>query len=65
MERMNGEVREREKIMRGLKNEDTPVLKGYQIFHNYQRPHEGLDGRTPTEACGIRVQGENKRLTLI
>jgi len=35
MERMNGEVRDREKVMRGLKKADTPILKGYQIFHNY------------------------------
>jgi transposase-like protein len=65
MERMNGEVRDREKVMRGLKRSDTPILKGYQIFHNYMRPHEGLDGRTPAEAAGIKVEGENKWLTLI
>ena len=46
--------------MRGLKNEDTPILKGYQIFHNYIRPHEGLNGETPAEACGIQVEGANK-----
>jgi len=65
MERFNGEVRDREKVMRGLKKEDTPILKGYQIFHNFIRPHEGLDGKTPAEACGIEVKGENKWLTLI
>jgi transposase-like protein len=65
MERLNGEIRDREKVMRGLKNEDTPILRGYQIFHNYIRPHEGLDGRTPAEACGITIEGENKWLTLI
>jgi putative transposase len=65
MERMNGEVRDREKVMRGLKKVDTPILKGYQIFHNYIRPHEGLDSKTPAEACGIQVKGENKWLTLI
>ena len=26
-----------------------------QIYHNYVRPHETLDGKTPTEACGIVV----------
>ncbi len=31
MERMNGEVRDREKVMRGLKRMDTPILKGVQI----------------------------------
>jgi putative transposase len=65
MERLNGEVRDREKIMRGLKKVDTPVIKGYQIFHNYVRPHEALDGKTPVEVSGIKIEGENKWLTLI
>ncbi|MFZ0893867.1 MAG: DDE-type integrase/transposase/recombinase, partial [Candidatus Nitrosopolaris sp.] len=38
MERMNGEVRDIEKTMRGLKKADTPVLAGYQLYHNYFRP---------------------------
>ena len=25
----------------------------------------GLDGKTPSEACGIEVEGENKWITLI
>jgi hypothetical protein len=65
MERFNGEIRDREKTMRGLKIKDTPILTGYQIFHNYIRPHEGLEGKTPSEACGIKVEGKNKWLTLI
>lgn len=65
MERMNGEIRDREKTMRGLKTKDTAILQGYQIFHNYIRPHEGLEGKTPSEACGIKVEGKNKWLTLI
>ena len=64
MERLNGEIRAREKVMRGLKK-DTPILKGYQIFHNYIREHEGLDGKTPADACGIEVEGKNNRITLI
>jgi hypothetical protein len=65
MERLNGEIRDREKVMRSLKKDDTPILTGMQIFHNYVRPHEALDGKTPAEACGIEVQGENKWITLI
>lgn len=65
MERQNGEVRDREKTMRGLKREDSPILKGYQIFHNYIREHEGLGGKTPAEAAGIQVEGSNKWLTII
>jgi hypothetical protein len=65
MERMNGAVRDREKTMRGLKKVDTPILTGYQIFHNYIRTHEGLDNKTPAEASGIKIEGENKWITLI
>ena len=65
MERFNGEIRDREKTMRGLKTKDTTILTGYQIFHNYIRTHEGLKGKTLAEACGIEVQGQNKWLTLI
>lgn len=65
MERMNEEIRDREKVMRGLEEVDTSILSGYQIYHNYVRPHEGLNGKTPAEAAGISVEGENKWLTLI
>jgi transposase-like protein len=65
MERLNGEVRDREQNFRGLKTVDSPILRGYQIFHNYIRPHEGLDGKTPAEACGIIVEGANKWETII
>src|SRR4030065_342733 len=56
---------DRKKTMRGLKKKRTPILKGYQIYHNFIRPHMALDGKTPSEACGIKVEGENKWLTLI
>jgi transposase-like protein/predicted nucleic acid-binding Zn finger protein len=65
MERMNGELRQREKVMRTLEKPDTSILSGMQIYHNYVRSHEALDGRTPSEAAGIKVEGENKWLTLI
>jgi putative transposase len=65
MERMYGEVRDRENVMRGLKKIDTIVLPGYQLYHNYIRPHEGLDGKTPAEKCGIKIKGDNKWKTLI
>lgn len=51
--------------MRGLKRKDTPILTGYQIFHNYVRPHMGLNGMTPSEKCGIIIEGKDKWKTLI
>jgi len=65
MERMNGEIRDREKVTRNLKTENSPILTGLQIFHNYIRPHMGLDGKPPADLAGIQVEGENKWLTLI
>jgi len=62
---MNGEIRDREKVVRGVKREDSPLISGLQIYHNYVRPHMALDGKTPAEVAGIKVQGENKWITLI
>jgi transposase-like protein len=65
IERMNGEIRDREKVMRGLEKKDTSILKGEQIYHNYIRPHEALDGETPADKAGIKIKGKNKWLTII
>ncbi|MGA3406348.1 MAG: hypothetical protein ABSD49_11510 [Candidatus Bathyarchaeia archaeon] len=65
MERMNGEIRDRERVMRTLEKSDTPILKGIQIFHNYVRPHTALKGKTPAEAAGIEIKGKDKWLTII
>jgi putative transposase len=65
MERMNSEVRDREKVMRSLKITTTPILPGYQPFHNYIRPHMALKGKIPAEKCGIEILGESKWKTLI
>jgi putative transposase len=65
MERMNGEVRDREKVMRSLKTKGSPVFDGLQIYHNFFRPHMGLGGKTPAEAAGIAIEGENKWETVI
>ncbi len=65
MKRRNGEIRDRTKVMRGLKIEKTPIRNGYQIFHSYLRPHGGLQGRTPAEAFGIQIPGDNEWITLI
>jgi hypothetical protein len=65
MERFNGEVRDREKVIRGLKKPDTPILTGYQIYHNYIRPHEALEGKTPAEVAGTKIEGQDKWMTLI
>jgi transposase InsO family protein len=56
MERMNGEIRDRERVMRTLEKPDTPILEGYRIYHNYIRPHMALKWKTPAELAGLRFK---------
>jgi hypothetical protein len=44
---------------------DSPIIKGFQIYHNFVRPHMALNGDTPAERAGIKVEGENKWMTII
>jgi len=60
MERFNGQVRYRERVMRTLEKPDTPILTGMQIYHNYIRPHEALNGKIPSHAAEITVEDEKK-----
>jgi hypothetical protein len=65
MERMNGEIRDRERVMRTLERSDSPIINGMRLYHNFVKPHMGLKGKTPAEEAGISVKGANKWLTLI
>ena len=57
--------RDREKVVRGLKSDESPLLKGIQIYHNFVKPHESLEGKAPADKCGITIEGHNKWLTTI
>lgn len=35
------------------------------IYHNYIRPHMTLESKTPSESCGIKIEGDNRWLTII
>ena len=48
-ERLNGEFRDREKVFRGLKKVDSPAIDGIKLYHNFIRPHMGLNGDTPAD----------------
>ncbi len=52
-------------MIRGIKRDDSAILRGMQIHHNYIRPHQGLDGDMPADRAGIRIMGENKWKTII
>ncbi len=65
LERLNGMVREGEKIMRGLKEIRTPIIPMNRIYYNFIRPHQGLEGKTSAEMAGIGIEGENKWMELL
>lgn len=65
MERLNGEIRDQEKVFRGLKKFDTPIIDGMRAYYNYAKKHGSLGGKTPAEAVLIKVDGRNKWITLI
>jgi hypothetical protein len=54
--------------MRGMDHQESAQtsMEALRIYHNYVRTYQGLDGRTPAEASGIKIGGggENKWLAL-
>jgi len=54
-ERLQGTIKSRSKVMRGLKGLETAklVMDGWRIHYNFFRPHMSLESRTPAEAAGI------------
>jgi transposase-like protein/predicted RNA-binding Zn-ribbon protein involved in translation (DUF1610 family) len=67
IERLNGTVRERDKVLRALKNQtDNQVIDGFRIYYNFIRPHQTLNGLTPAEMANLHLNlGQNKWLSLI
>ena len=65
IERLNGTIRERVKVQRGWKSISTPLAEGQRIHYNFVKPHQALDGQTPAQRAGIRLEGQNKWLTLL
>jgi len=55
VERVQGTLKERTKVMRGLKTFESmkEFLKGWAIHYNYFRPHLSLNDRTPAQVAGI------------
>ena len=65
MERLNGEIRDREKVFRGHKKMDTAVLGGMRVHYNFTKKHPGIDGAMPAEASLIEVDGKNRWKAII
>lgn len=69
IERYNGDLKSRLKIMRGgfrSKEGAKAFLNMKRVIHNFVNPHQELYGRTPAEAAEIKLPlGRNKLLSLI
>ena len=65
MERLNGEIRDREKVFRDLKRKDSPIITGMRIYYNFTKKHSALNGMTPAEVTGIKIKEKNKWKILI
>ncbi len=61
IERFHGTLKDRTKVMRGLKDMQTARLftDGWLVYYNYLRPHEALNDRTPAQAAGVRYPYRN------
>ncbi len=69
IERFHNTLRERTKVMRGFHgcvSSAQTLLKGFEIYYNYIRKHQGLKGLTPSDiAVPIEFQNKNRWLELI
>jgi len=57
IERWHGTLKERTKVVWGLKKPETAkqFLEGFLFYYNFLRPHEGLNGRTPAKVSGLKI----------
>jgi len=61
IERWQGTLKERTKVMRGLKTFESmnEFLKGWVIHYNFFRPHLSLQDKTPAKVAGINFPYAN------
>ena len=60
-ERLQGTLRERTKVMRGMETPNTAaiVMDGFMLHYNHMKPHHGLGGKTPAEVAGLEFRFRN------
>jgi transposase-like protein len=55
VERLHGTIRQRNKVMRGLDDEEIAqtMMDGLRIYYNFMRPRMALNGKTPAQKAKI------------
>jgi len=61
IERFHETLKQRTKVMRGLKNIESAhdFISGWLVHYNYIRPHMALNDRTPAQVAGIDYPYKN------
>ena len=61
IERFQGTLKDRTKVLRGLKTPETAkkFIEGFLIHYNYFRPHISLKGKTPARKAGIILSADD------
>ena len=56
IERFHGTLKDRTKVMRGMKTAESArlILDGWLVYYNFFRPHESLKDKSPAEVAGIK-----------
>ena len=68
VERLQGTVRERDKVMRGMKKKETAMvlMEGLKNYYNFLRPHMGIENETPAKKANLNLElGRNRWLSII
>jgi len=68
VERLNGTFRERTKVMRSLPDQigANEFCAGMQVYYNYIRPHQGIEGMTPAQMANLPINlSGNRWMTMI
>jgi transposase-like protein len=61
IERYHGTLKERYKVMRGLKDVGSAIafIEGFMLHYNFFKSHDALDGKTPAEVAGVEYPYKN------
>lgn len=64
IERYNGKIEDRTKVMRDFGSHEGAenFLNLRRTIHNFVNPHQGLKGKTPSEAADIDLKLERRKL---